>query len=345
MERQFTNRAFLGEQIQVRLQVKNRGWLPVPWVQLREALPVELKSPGAYQQVATLGPKGEASLDFTLDCRKRGYYPIGPLDLFTSDLLGVTPVQRSTYPPAYLTVYPKIVALNKVKLPSRSPLGTLRHTQPIFEDPSRVRGKRDYVSGDSLRRVDWKASAAAGRLQVRLFEPSIALETVIFLNLNTNEYDMRQRYGAPELAIIIAASLANWIAGARQSVGLVTNGIDPIAEKHSPPAVLPERGRGHLLRILDVLARIQPGETLPLAQVIHQQCASLAWGSTLLVLTSKIDDALFDSLFHARRCGLDIFLVQCGATANYDEIRRKALYFGFPIQQIFDERDLEIWRI
>ena len=55
-------------------------------------------------------------------------------------------------------------SLTSLSLPSHSPLGTLRHTQPIFEDPSRVTGKRDYISGDSLRRVDWKATAATGRL-------------------------------------------------------------------------------------------------------------------------------------------------------------------------------------
>jgi uncharacterized protein (DUF58 family) len=344
LQRDFNRRAFLGEQIQVRLMLRNQSLLPVPWVHLREALPVELKASGAYQQIATIGPKGENQFEFTLDCRKRGYYPIGPLDLFTNDILGMTPLQRSTQPAEYLTVYPKIVSLKKVKLPSHSPLGTLRHTQPIFEDPSRVRGKRDYVSGDSLRRVDWKASAASGRLQVRLFEPSIALETAIFLNLNASEFDLRQRYSASELAIVVAASLANWITSVRQSVGLVTNGIDPLLESQSPTPLLPNRGRGQLLRILEILARIQLGESISLAQMIRRQTASLAWGSTLLIVTSKIDDELFDSLFHARRSGLDSFLVQCGPMADFDLIRRRASYFGFPIQQIFDERDLEIWR-
>jgi hypothetical protein len=92
-----------------------------------------------------------------------------------------------------------------VRLPSRSPIGTLRHTQPIFEDPSRVRGKRDYTTGDSLRRVDWKATATTGRLQVKQFEPSIALETALFLNLNADEYLQRTRLDATELAIVIAA--------------------------------------------------------------------------------------------------------------------------------------------
>ena len=163
-----------------------------------------------------------------MNADRRGYYPIGPLHLRSGDLIGLTEELDTEGGVDHLIVYPKIIPFAKVKLPSRSPLGTLRHTQPIFEDPSRVRGKRDYVAGDSLRRVDWKATATTGRLQVKQFEPSIALETAIFLNLNADEYAQRTRLDATELAIVIAASLANWIVGQRQSVGLCVNGVDPI---------------------------------------------------------------------------------------------------------------------
>ena len=55
------------------------------------------------------------------------------------------------------------------------------------------------------------STAVAGRLQVKLFEPSIALETAIFLDLDANVYSLRARYDISELAIVIAASLANWV--------------------------------------------------------------------------------------------------------------------------------------
>src|SRR3972149_2468824 len=67
--------------------------------------------------------------------------------------------------------------------PPQSPMGNLPPPQPIFEDPSRVIGKRDYVAGDSLQRVDWKATAVVGRLQVKQYQPSTARETLIVLSL------------------------------------------------------------------------------------------------------------------------------------------------------------------
>jgi uncharacterized protein (DUF58 family) len=343
-QRVLEQRAFLGEQVKVRLQIDNPGWLPVAWLQVRESLPVGLRTGGPFQGVATLGPKGKLEFSYSLDCIKRGYYAIGPLTLFSGDVLGAAPKQQINLEADHLTVFPKIIPLSQLRLPSHAPLGTLRHQQPIFEDPSRVLGKRDYVAGDSLRRVDWKATASSGRMQVKLFEPSIALETAIFLDLDASTYSLRGRYDVSELAIVVTASLANWLISVRQAAGLFTNGGDPSMDELPPPPLPPRRGRGHLLHILETLARVKAIDTFPISQLLHQHTEYLPWGTTLVVITSQIDDTLFDGLFESRRGGLNAFLIQCGPSAGFDEVRRKAQYFGYPIHQVLDERDLDIWR-
>ena len=184
VQRTFDKHAFLGEKVKVSLQITNNGWLPVVWLQIRESLPIELFSSGPYQQVTTLSPKKTVKFEYYLDCRKRGYYSIGPMNLISGDLLGVINPQRRSMKSEFISVFPKIVPLTKVAIPSQFPMGNIRHKQPLFEDPSRVLGKRDYFSGDSLRKLDWKAYAATGQLQVKIFEPSISLESSIFLNLH-----------------------------------------------------------------------------------------------------------------------------------------------------------------
>lgn len=349
-QRVFTPRAFLNEKVPVSLQICNASLLPVAWLQVHESLPVGLAVDESLSQVISLGGKGQVQYDYVLEGRKRGYYPVGPLLMHSGDLFGLASEQEFVYPPDHLTVYPQIIPLKQVKLPSHSPLGTLRHNQPVYEDPSRVLGKRDYVAGDSLRRVDWKSTAATGRLQVKLFEPSIALETAIFLNLNAEEYDLKSRFDASELAIVVAASLANWIVGLRQSVGLATNGTDPLLGGATPGApqaphpIPPRRGRGHLMRILDILARIQLAATFPLGELIQRETVRLPWGTTLLVLSPHLDEALFDGLFQARRAGLSAVLIPCGPVANFEAARSRAEHFGFPLYQVLSERDLDLWR-
>ena len=342
--RKFNSRAFLGETIPVSLEVTNTTWLPVVWLRIHESIPINLLSPNFFNRVISLGPYGHASYEYKLFARRRGYYKLGPISASSGDLLGMAGEYHSEGNLDYLTVYPMIVPFAKLTLPSRSPMGTLRHTQPIFEDPTRVTGKRDYIAGDSLRRIDWKTTAATGRLQVKQYEPSIALETSIFLNLNAAEYEQHHRIDSVELAIVIAASIANWVTGQKQTVGFSTNGSDPIAEDQRVKTLPPRKGRGHLMRILDILARVQSVETIPLVELLRQESVHLSWGTTLIIIAGLADEALFDQLFQVLRRGLDIMLILAGPVYNLKLIQQRADYFGFPVYSFLNERDLYMWR-
>jgi len=346
-KRHFSRRAFLGDEVTLQLELWNSGWLPVVWLRVQDNLPQELVESTGFRWAVSLGPQARQQFEYQLRARRRGYYRIGPLRLRSGDILGLLPNEQDLEgAPDHLTVYPKIVPLTRLALPSHSPLGTLRHTQPIFEDPSRVAGKRDYTFGDSLRRIDWKATAAAGRLQVKQFEPSIALETAICLNLNAAEYSFRTRIDATELAIVIAASLANWIAGQRQSVGLITNGVDPLSAEGQAQVLPPRKGRAHLIHILEVLARIGMGETYPLVERLQKESVHLAWGVTLIVITGQVDEALLTALVQARRAGLKAIIVLAGRESAMEaaSYTRRAQHLGFPVHHIHTERDLDVWR-
>lgn len=344
LRRSFTPRAFCGEEVPVQLHLSNQGLLPLLWLHVHESLPVEVAPRQAVRHVISLGPRAQATLEYVLRARKRGCYPIGPLSVSTSDLLGLGGDARREGSEAFLTVYPRIIHLTRLELPSHSPLGTLRHKQPVYEDPSRVWGKRDYTPGDSLRRVDWKASAALGRLQVKQFEPSIALTTALFLDLNEEAYATRGRLDALELAVVAAASLANWVVSHKQSVGLVTNGLDMRSDGARFEVLPPRKGRGHLMRILEVLARVQAAETQPLISLLRQEAARLPWGATLVLITGSADEALFDSLFWARQAGLNAALVLVGQVPGLREAEARGRQFGFPVVALRNEADLDIWR-
>jgi uncharacterized protein (DUF58 family) len=341
--RQFSNHAFLGETVKIDLHVQNKGWLPVPWLELRETLPVALVGPNNFQSVIHLGPRADATFEYSVDARKRGYYPIGPLSVSTGDILGLNDSLVVQGQPEALIVYPRIISFTSMEIPSQSPQGTLRHTLPLFEDPTRVFGKRGYTSGDSLRRIDWKSSAASGHLQVKLFEPSIALETFIVLNLNAEDYYYRSRVDSTELAIVIAASISNWIVEKKQMVGMMVNGHDPLTADGNPQSIPPHKGKRHLMRLLETLARADIAENSALVPLIQRQRYQLAWGTTLILITGTASDELLDELYQARRWGQNGVLILAGRNASDEAIRRRAKTFGIPVYSIATESDLKIW--
>jgi len=62
--REFNQRAFLGEKVDISLEIYNRNWLPVPWLELRENLPVELAfhPQGAYGASHIMGNRHSEKL-------------------------------------------------------------------------------------------------------------------------------------------------------------------------------------------------------------------------------------------------------------------------------------------
>ncbi len=342
-KRRFNNHAFLGETVKIRLHIHNKGWLPLPWLEIRETLPVALAGPRSFQTAIHLGPRADEHFEYAVEARKRGYYPIGPLFVSTGDILGLSESLQGKAQAEPLVIYPKIIPFTSMEIPSLSPQGALRHTLPLFEDPTRVFGKRGYVSGDSLRRIDWKSTASTGRLQVKLFEPSIALETFIVLNLNAEDYYYRSRIDATELAIIIAASVGNWIVGKKQMVGMMVNGHDPLTADGKPQTIPPRKGKRHMMRLLETLARIETVDSSALVPLIQQQRYQLAWGTTLIVITGQASNALLDELYQARRWGQNSVLILVGRDISDKEARQRAKFFGIPVVPIATERDLNIW--
>lgn len=343
-QREIDSHAFLGETIKISLKVHNNGLFPAAWVALHDSLPLALGGIKPFQRVAGFGVREESRFEYTLEARKRGYYTVGPLTISTGDLFGVGERVEKEIPTQFITVYPKIVPLANVKIPSRSPQGTMRHHQPLFEDPTRVFGKRDYVAGDSLRRVDWKSTAMTGRLQVKLFEPSISLETMILLNLNAEDYNFHGRIDSTELGIVIASSLASWVIQKRQSAGLRINGRDPLAVDGLPQPLPPRKGKGHLMRMLETLARAEMTSESSLALMVQRERSVLAWGTTLLVITGQVEQDLLNELYQARRSGQNALLILAGSVAHVKEIQTRAAFFGVSVIAISRESDLDIWR-
>jgi uncharacterized protein (DUF58 family) len=341
-ERRYTPRAFSGDEVPVTVSVHNRGRLPVPWLHVHESLPVELISPPFHTEVFSLGAGERRFFEYRLHARERGVYPLGPLSAQTGDVLGLEPTKSADYGAEQITVYPRVVHMARLRLPTRSPLAALPARLPLFEDPARIRGVREYQRGDSPRRIHWTATASAGRLLVKQYQPAVARETLLALDLNLDGYEGRRRREASELAIIAAASLANHIiVRERQPVGLAAEAMDPLAHTRER-FFLPARSeRAHLISVLEVLARVRLVPGVPLAEILRRERPRLAWGTTIVAITGRADDELFDALAALRHGGFAVALILVQAPEPPPLTRERAAMLGISIWPIWREQDLE----
>ena len=352
--RHHDRRVFWGERFAVRVDVRNRGLLPVLWMRLADTVPAELAAGGVFRRVLSLLPRERVRLTYSLTGRRRGYYTLGPLAAKGGDLLGSATYTSQQAGDDFVIVYPKIVSLRTLDIPSQSPFGILPTRQRLFEDPTRIRGVRDYQPGDSLRRMDWKTSARVGTLQVRRFEPAIALETAIFLNLDGADYVAAERLFAGELGIIIAASISVHLVEKRQAISLVTNGLDPLREPDldaSAPLPVPalplRKGREHLTDILDLLARVQVvpgGDAVPFLDLLNRYSMGLPWGSTVVVVTPREVEGLLTTLLALRSRGLVVILVVTCPDPGFAATIQRASQIGIRALEVASEREMDVWR-
>lgn len=342
--RHFPARAYFGEDAKVELQVSNQGRLPIPWLALHESLPTALHVPNFERRVVSLAGGERTTLHYTLDCRRRGCYKLGPLLMHSGDFFQLAPDRHGQAQDDVFIVYPKIVPLPQLQLPSQIPFGTLPTQSRFFEDPTRFFGVRDYQRGDSLRRVSWKSSARLSRLQVKRFQPAVSLRSVIFLDLNSESYSIRSRPAAEELGCTLAASIAVRLSDLRQHVGMALLGIDEVTE-YTGLQVLPQGyGREHLMRLLEMLARARMTPTVPLTTVLPEASASIGWGTTAVVITAGRQRKLLPALLQMRRRGLQVMLVVIDPTTRFPDLQARLRYVGVSAFLVTKEKDLDVWR-
>ncbi len=349
VRRSFVDRAFLGETIPVTVELHNPTRLPIPWLRASEVLPSDLATADQIRRVYTLRPREQVTINYNLRCIRRGYYAIGPLMLSSGDLFGFANIQTRSEAVQHLTVYPRIIPLIGLALPSRLPFGVLASPQRMFEDPARLRGAREYQAGDSLRRINWKASAHSDALLVKQYSPAISLESMILLNLNAGEYERRQRYTASEWAIVVAASVATYLESRRQAVGVAAHGVDAyasapaVSNQDAPPLIVPPRpGRLHLMKVLELLARVELIEDgQPFVDWARKTAAPLAWGATVIIVTPNGDELTCQGLHSLVRAGLNVVMLVVEPYGRFGVVQERARRLGIHAYLTASEEDME----
>jgi uncharacterized protein (DUF58 family) len=224
--RRLLDRAFPGQTIEVELEVVNRSRLPVPWLVVEERVPLDLRDLSEYRIATSIGGRSTTVHRYTLAAKRRGYYALGPLTLRAGDLFGFSDSRWNETATRHITVYPQVLPLPQLGLPSRLPYGPRTTAQHLQEDPARLSGVRAYAAGDSQRRIHWRASAHTDSLLVKTLQPAIGLDLLVVLNFRREDYGTRFAAAVSEWAAVIAASVASAALAQRQPAGLLCNGLD-----------------------------------------------------------------------------------------------------------------------
>ncbi|MFO0808265.1 MAG: DUF58 domain-containing protein [Gemmataceae bacterium] len=350
--------AEVGERVEVALTLKNRGPVPLPWVLLEDLLPdyalaarpPRLKVKGKRLQIRALRSLQKATLKYTVGFHARGFYQIGPLVIESGDLFGLHRRYRVVAPPAYVTVYPKVVPLAGYDVMSRRPIGDVRLTHRLYEDPTRIAGVRPYEPGDPLNRVHWRATARTGKLHSKVYDPTSLAGATVVLDFHAAGYHARGEPHRSDLAVTTAASLCYAVQTLGQQVGLVTNAADAAerlslvryhesaekavddtegwervrlaraetrreAQKMRRPLQVPtRRGAEQFQRIREMLARAEVNDGLTFAELVVEAGPRLPRDATVIAILPAVSVETAAAVGNLKRSGyaVTVILVMIG---------------------------------
>jgi len=214
---------FFNEEVETIIEVENNSFLPILWFKLEEFLPGQLTTlEEQHLSYFKVGEKKEWR--FQLRAKKRGLYKIGPLRWEFGDFLGYQ-LTKGELEELEFYIYPKVLELEELGLASRIPFGNSKWPQPIYKDPYRNAGIREYQPADRLNKIHWKATAKTGELKSRKNESTVSIDTALVLNMSQNDYGLKFLESKTELAVTAAASLAYYLNRAGHSYKFLSNAV------------------------------------------------------------------------------------------------------------------------
>lgn len=305
---------FEGEFVEMVEKIYNKKILPLPWLRIESKIDanlefqkqtnLDIKHEQFHKSMFSLMPYTGIIRRHKIKCKKRGLYTLNSAAITCGDLFGVQDISKTYQIDAKLIVYPEILSLDEIPLPAHSLQGDVVVRRWIVDDPFIISGVREYTYGDPLNRVNWKATAKVGRLQVHNNDFSAQPRILIYLNVDISEdmWDAVTDKERIEKGISYAASIANYAISKGIDVGFGSNAHMKGAEAQ-PIRIEPAGGKQQLLYLLEAMAKLEIERDLTFHTFLEQDIQRGLTGHDILILSCFMSDRLEDQINILRKNG------------------------------------------
>lgn len=317
--------AMVGEAVPEELTLVNKSRLPALWVEIVD----ETGTPEAsLRMVSDVEPEASRRRHPLHLFTRRGYYTLGPTRLRTGDPFGIYTLTLRDRHSSHVLVLPPQLSLSGLDLDPGGWAGDRQRRRGLLEREVGDAGVRDYLPGDSLKRIHWRASAHRDALSVRLLESAASDDWRIFVDLDQAVQVGMGQDSTLELSIVLAASLVLRARRERRRVGLALAGPDVTwLEPGADPA--------HHWRMLQALAMAEAGRH-SLADLLA--LAGPGRTTTTIVITPAADPAWIAAFRSSRRGqGLAALLVDpsgFGGAADQGRLVEALARHGIPFTRM-----------
>ena len=161
-------------------------------------------------------------LEYQLKFTSRGNHTFDNVDLKLTDRWNLYMVKIKKSHKTSLLVHSDPNEIKKAKRASAQEhieitLPSMLGTETTYE----MEGIRDYIPGDLLRSIEWKATSRLQKLMTKMFQKKEIVETVIMLDCSRNMRRTSGKISKMEHATVIAIHLTKILQSLRHPVALI----------------------------------------------------------------------------------------------------------------------------
>lgn len=290
------------EGARVELKLTLAGSDACPWLDVELRLPERLDPGDApTRRVLALQTGETRTLEYAITCPRWGAFRLASVRLSARDQLHLRSTEVVIEPTTTLRVYPSVERLRRLAGP--------RATRPVTGSrPAAVAGEgiefaelRFLAPGERARRVNWRATAARGRLLVSDRLPERSSDVIVFLDA----FGAAGTGAASTLddAVRAAASLTEAYLRQRDRVGLLRFGGDL-------EWIIPGSGLRQQYRIADALLESELARTYRWRDTSLIPRRILPPQSLIVALTPRLDWRVTRALLNLRRRGYQVAIIE-----------------------------------
>ena len=285
---------FEGKKASLTETIENRSWMFMPVLQVGFRVDRNLKFP--EEENAAVSDKlyerdifsvmfyQKITREIRFETAKRGYYVIDRADLMTKTLLATEELHENAELFTYLYVYPRLISVDSLEVIFRRMMGEITAQRRIYEDPFAFRGLREYMPGDPLNKINWKASARAMDTLVNVHDSTESARCCFLLDVE-DEGILRFEQ-VHEEGIRLAASLGAQMIERQIPVSLLANGVDQVTGETI--YLEPGGGMRQKNRLFESLARLKTEEEPePFPELLKRYLPEITREHPLCVLITR----------------------------------------------------------
>ncbi|MBR2563501.1 MAG: DUF58 domain-containing protein [Paenibacillus sp.] len=286
-----------GDQVQVKLSLTIPGFLPLPYVVVREMLHRHNGESWSFKESLIPSMRGTGELSFQTPPLERGKYVFSETECASEDIFGLIEHRGTFQASGEFRVLPRTVFIPYWQLYDRKsrlsgPQTALTRSR---RETTQINGVRDYVYGDRLSRIHWNATAKTGTWKSKEFEHESVPKTVLVLDAMAGSYPHGEAF---ELAVSTTASLLEYGTRERMGMGLLT-----LAKKSSfmPPSESLMERQKMMHHLVDVQHNGEDASLLPSVEKIARQFPQ---GAYFVVISPQKDEKILELLRWADTRGM-----------------------------------------